>query len=82
MNMRLQRIKEGSRAAVNTFIRQNWFDIKMEILSLNSLNEVKGIGSALLNAVQKEARNKGCKKIMLIATNDNTNEGISPLGLV
>lgn len=42
MNMRLQRIKEGSRAAVNTFIRQNWFDIKMEILSLNSLNEVKG----------------------------------------
>ncbi len=45
---------------------------EMEILSLDSLSEGRGIGTALLNEAIKEAQNKGCSRIMLITTNDNT----------
>ena len=43
----------------------------MEILSLDSLQEHKGIGTSLLNAAIEEARNRGLERIMLITTNDN-----------
>ena len=44
---------------------------EMEILSLDSLHEHKGIGTSLLNAATEEARNRGLERIMLITTNDN-----------
>jgi len=42
-----------------------------EIISLDSLREDKGIGTALINEVIKAAREKGCRRIFLITTNDN-----------
>jgi N-acetylglutamate synthase-like GNAT family acetyltransferase len=43
-----------------------------EITSLNSLDEGKGIGTALVKAVQETAKKARCKKLFLITTNDNT----------
>ena len=43
-----------------------------EITSLNSLRDGQGIGSALIRAVLDVARKRGCKKLFLITTNDNT----------
>ena len=44
----------------------------MEILSLDSFREDRGVGSALLNAAVEEARSRSLRRIMLITTNDNT----------
>ena len=44
---------------------------EMEILSLDSLHEHRGTGTALLNAATEKARNSGLERIMLITTNDN-----------
>ena len=43
-----------------------------EIISLDSLAEGSGIGTALLNAVLDVARSSGCVRTWLITTNDNT----------
>jgi ribosomal protein S18 acetylase RimI-like enzyme len=43
-----------------------------EIVTLNSLEENKGIGSALIDAVKNAAVQVGCKKLRLVTTNDNT----------
>jgi ribosomal protein S18 acetylase RimI-like enzyme len=42
-----------------------------EIVSLDSLAERQGVGSALLTAVQQAARQAGCTRLWLITTNDN-----------
>jgi GNAT superfamily N-acetyltransferase len=44
-----------------------------EILSLDSLRERQGIGTALMDKVISLARAAGCKKLKLITTNDNIN---------
>ena len=44
---------------------------EMEILSLDSLREKNGIGTALINKVIEVAKNKDCTRIKLITTNDN-----------
>jgi len=44
---------------------------EMEILSLDSLHEYKGIGTLLLNAAIGKAREISLGRIMLITTNDN-----------
>lgn len=46
--------------------------VECEILTINSSIEGKGIGTALIDAVEEEARSKGCSRIWLITTNDNT----------
>lgn len=43
-----------------------------EIVSLNSLLERKGIGSRLIDAVKNVAKDKNCRRVWLIETNDNT----------
>ena len=43
-----------------------------EIVSLDSLLENKGIGSSLINRVIEIAKVKGCKRVWLITSNDNT----------
>ena len=43
-----------------------------EIMSINSLVEGMGMGSALIEAVKGVAVEAGCKRIWLITTNDNT----------
>lgn len=42
-----------------------------ELMSLNALYQGKGIGTALLRAVEEEARKINCRKIWLITSNDN-----------
>jgi GNAT superfamily N-acetyltransferase len=42
-----------------------------EVMSLDSLKEGIGVGSALLTAVQDAARGLGCKRLFLVTTNDN-----------
>ncbi len=44
-----------------------------EVISLDSLRERAGVGSALLGAVVAEAREAGCRRLFLITTNDNLN---------
>ena len=43
-----------------------------EIMSLDSLVEGHGVGTALLAAVAEIARAAGCQRLVLITTNDNT----------
>ncbi len=48
-------------------------DVKdCEIITINSLIEGKGIGSALIDAVKGIAITAKCKRLWLITTNDNT----------
>ena len=42
-----------------------------EIVSLNSLREGRGTGTALLDAVETAARDAGCTRLWLVTTNDN-----------
>ena len=42
-----------------------------EIVTLNSLVEGRGIGTALVQAVREAALEAGCKRLWLITTNDN-----------
>lgn len=48
-------------------------DHEMEVTSLDSLQEGKGIGTELMNAVIDEARQQNCERLFLITTNDNLN---------
>lgn len=43
-----------------------------EITSVNSIADVKGIGTALINVVKDAAIQAGCKRLLVITTNDNT----------
>ncbi|OGG30015.1 GNAT family N-acetyltransferase [Candidatus Gottesmanbacteria bacterium RIFCSPLOWO2_01_FULL_49_10] len=42
-----------------------------EIVSLNSLKEKHGIGSALIETVVKAAKTRFCRRVWVIMTNDN-----------
>ena len=42
-----------------------------ELVTLDSLMEGIGIGSALVDSVAQAARRKGCRRLWLITTNDN-----------
>ncbi|QZT33052.1 GNAT family N-acetyltransferase [Caldalkalibacillus thermarum TA2.A1] len=42
-----------------------------EIVSLDSLEENKGIGSKLVEKVEETAREEHCRRVWLITTNDN-----------
>lgn len=48
-------------------------DSECEIMSLDSLREKQGIGTALVNKVIEKAARKRCDKVTLITTNDNIN---------
>lgn len=48
-------------------------ETECEIVSLDSLIEKQGIGTALVNKVIETARKNKCTKIKLITTNDNIN---------
>jgi GNAT superfamily N-acetyltransferase len=59
---------EGERAGVITYT----LDVEScEIVTINSLVEGRGIGSALIAAVKYKAVETGCQRLWLITTNDN-----------
>lgn len=43
-----------------------------EITTLNSLEEKQGIGTGLINAVLRTAKDTQCSRLWLVTTNDNT----------
>jgi len=61
------------------YVAGNWLglityyilDHECEVMSLNSLEEDKGIGGALLDRVVAEAKEKSCRRVFLSTTNDN-----------
>ena len=59
---------EGSRMG---FLTYNINNGELEIITLNAIEEGKGIGTALLDEVEKLARAEMCTRIWLITTNDN-----------
>jgi len=64
---------------VEGFVNEDWtglvtFRIEgqgCEIISLDSLKEGQGIGTALIEAVADEAGKRGCRRVTLSTTNDN-----------
>ncbi|MGP4073532.1 GNAT family N-acetyltransferase [Piscibacillus sp. B03] len=46
-------------------------DQECEIISIDSLIEGRGVGSALIAQVEAEAKEAGCQTVKLITTNDN-----------
>jgi ribosomal protein S18 acetylase RimI-like enzyme len=44
-----------------------------EIVSLDSLQPCKGIGTGLIDAVKRAAAESGCRRLWLVTTNDNMN---------
>lgn len=61
-------LEEDSPLGVITFTIE---DDACEVVTIDSLHEGVGIGSALLRAVVDEAREAGCRRVWLITTNDN-----------
>ena len=59
---------EGKRVGLLTF---NISDDELEIITLNAIDEGKGVGTILLEEVEKLAKTKNCKRFWLITTNDN-----------
>lgn len=61
------------------FVAEDWCglityrirDRECEIISLDSLHEGRGIGTALVKAVVEEARGSGCSRVLVNTTNDN-----------
>jgi GNAT superfamily N-acetyltransferase len=60
---------EGKPAGLVTY---NIVGKDCEIVTMNSLVEKIGIGSAFIDAVKKVAIAAGCNRVWLITTNDNT----------
>ena len=44
---------------------------ELEVIALQSLEERRGVGTALLRAVEAEAQATGCRRAWLVTTNDN-----------
>lgn len=60
--------RDGATAALITYLVR---DDVCEITSLDSLIEGRGTGSALVGKVIETARNRGCRKVIVVTTNDN-----------
>ena len=60
--------EDGKIIALLTYVTR---DKECEIISFDSIIESKGIGSMLLGAFEKLAREKEIQKIVLVTTNDN-----------
>lgn len=56
---------------ISGLITYRYVDAYIEILSLDSMHEKQGIGTALLNRVIDKARKENISSIKLITTNDN-----------
>ena len=59
---------EGEWVGLLTFTVE---DGECEVTSLDSLREGQGIGSRLIDRAMTEARARGCRRLLLITTNDN-----------
>ena len=62
-------VNEGKNAGLVTY---EITGDRCQIVTMNSLVEGVGIGTALVDAVKETAGKAGCKRLWLITTNDNT----------
>jgi len=62
-------VKDGVWIGQITFLVE---DAVCEVTSINNLREGTGVGTALMRAVEEEARKLGCRCLRLVTTNDNT----------
>jgi len=58
---------------INGVITYNIENLACEIVTLNSLEENNGVGTALINAVYSVAEVNKCNRLWLITTNDDIN---------
>ena len=63
-------VQDGEIVGLATF---RVADGECELVTLDSLREGRGIGSALLAGVSEQAGRHGCERLWLITTNDNLN---------
>ena len=61
-------VANGERVGLATFDVR---DAQCELVTLDALRPWRGIGTALLGAVEQSARAAGCTRLWLITTNDN-----------
>lgn len=59
---------DGKRVGLLTY---NIVNEDLEIVTMNAVEERKGIGTALLDEIENLAKQKNCKRLWLITTNDN-----------
>lgn len=52
-------------------ITLNFRGTSCEVVTLDSLQEGRGVGGALLDAAKAQAGRRGCKRLWLVTTNDN-----------
>jgi len=50
----------------------NIVDTDFEVVTLNSLKKREGVGTALIRRAEEIARSKGCTRIWVVTTNDNS----------
>ncbi|WP_400245021.1 GNAT family N-acetyltransferase [Niallia sp. JL1B1071] len=60
--------KEGEMIGLITYILR---DTECEIISLDSVDEGKGVGTRLLHTVEQTAKQVPCNQVKIITTNDN-----------
>ncbi|QAT50869.1 GNAT family N-acetyltransferase [Caproiciproducens sp. NJN-50] len=61
-------VEDGTVTGAVTFLVEGE---ECEVVSLDSVNENRGTGSALLSAAVSAAKGKGCHMVYLYTTNDN-----------
>lgn len=62
-------VENGAVTGTVTFLVE---DKACEVVSLDSTEENRGTGTALLDAAVRAAKEKGCRTVYLYTTNDNT----------
>jgi ribosomal protein S18 acetylase RimI-like enzyme len=61
-------LEQGKRIGLVTY---NITEKGCEIVTINSVAKQAGVGTALIDAVKSVARQRGCKRVWLVTTNDN-----------
>jgi GNAT superfamily N-acetyltransferase len=61
-------LEDGDRIGLVTFTIE---DEACEIVTIDSLREGRGVGTALVQAIVDKARGAGCRRVWLITTNNN-----------
>lgn len=61
-------VKDGVPIGVATY---QLCDGECELITIDSFSQWQGVGTALIEAVEEEARKQGCSRMWMITTNDN-----------
>lgn len=61
-------VKDGVNVGVATYYIH---DSECELITLDSFTQWAGVGTALIEAVEEEARKEACGRMWMITTNDN-----------